>query len=91
MKDRRSDYDIMAELLTVAKQPIRKTHLTYRCNLNFNVVKKYLQTLLEFKLIEQRSPTYNTTDKGESWLERFCELRKEIDWEPTRAYWEGEM
>ncbi len=48
---RRNKLDISAELLYVAKNGARKTHLVYKANLNFVLIKKYLAKLTENGLL----------------------------------------
>ncbi|MCK5626233.1 hypothetical protein KAI11_05190, partial [Candidatus Bathyarchaeota archaeon] len=38
---RRSDLEISADILKVALHGAKKSHIVYRANLNFEVVKKY--------------------------------------------------
>jgi len=43
---RRNDLDICADILKVAKTGAKKTQIVYQANLNFKIVKKYLQRLI---------------------------------------------
>ncbi len=48
---RRNDLDICADILTVARAGAKKTHIVYRANLNFKLVRKYLRRLIENGLL----------------------------------------
>jgi len=72
---RRNDLDICADILGVAQYGARKTHIVYQTNLNFNILKKYLDRLLGDDLIEKtESRHYVTTEKGVEFLKRYREL-----------------
>lgn len=67
---RRNDMDICHDILKVTQGGARKTRIVYQANLNFKIVKKYLQRLLEGDLIEYREDVkrYFTTEKGSYWM-----------------------
>jgi len=72
---RRNDLDICADILGVAQDGARKTHIVYQTNLNFNILKKYLDRLLGDDLIEKTEDHhYVTTEKGVEFLKRYREL-----------------
>ena len=72
---RRNDLDICADILGVAQDGARKTHIVYQTNLNFNILKKYLDRLIGDDLIEKtESSHYVTTEKGVEFLKRYREL-----------------
>ena len=68
---RRNNIDISAELLHVAKNGARKTHLVYKANLNFVLIKKYLASLTENGLLESVDEIFYTTDKGARFLDQY--------------------
>ena len=68
---RRNKLDISAELLYVAKNGAKKTHLVYKANLNFMLVKKYLARLTENGLLESVNEIFYTTDKGARFLDQY--------------------
>ncbi len=67
----RNNMDITAELLYVAKNGARKTHLVYKANLNFVLIKKYLVRLTENGLLESVDERFYTTDKGARFLDQY--------------------
>jgi predicted transcriptional regulator len=68
---RRTNLDICADLLYVAKGGAKKTHLVYQANLNFALVKKYLSRLTENGLLEPVNGSFFTTDKGSRFLDQY--------------------
>jgi predicted transcriptional regulator len=71
---RRNDIDICADILQVAKSGAKKTHLVYKANLNFEIVKKYLRRLSEQSLISSENGQYFTTEKGVKFLDNYQEF-----------------
>jgi len=73
MNGRRSDLEIAAEILKLAKNGARQTTIMYGCNLNHGRVRGYLATLQVKGLIEcsQRGQhtEYVTTDRGTYFLQ----------------------
>ena len=63
--------DISADLLYVAKNGAKKTHLVYKANLNFVLVQKYLARLTENGLLESMNGRFFTTDKGSRFLDQY--------------------
>jgi predicted transcriptional regulator len=71
---RRNDVDICADILKVARSGAKKTHLVYKANLNFNIVKKYLSRLSEQSLIASQNGHYITTEAGMKFLDKYQEF-----------------
>ncbi|MHB8100903.1 MAG: winged helix-turn-helix domain-containing protein [Methanosarcina sp.] len=61
---RRSRTDIAVDILKVAMNGAKKTHIVYSVNLNFNIAQKYLEMLNEKELIRHEKGLFITTDKG---------------------------
>ena len=74
LKERRSRMDIIADILSVAGEETKKTHIVYRANLNFARVDGYLQHLVDNGLIEKKSREYKTTEKGEEFLRAYLDM-----------------
>lgn len=68
---RRNDLDICADILLVAREGARKTQIVYKANLNFMIVKKYLERLISKGLLEHRHPRYYATEKGFRYLTQY--------------------
>lgn len=74
---RRSDIEISADILKVALNGAKKSHIVYRANLNFEVVKRYLKHLSEAGLINFPSfenRLFQTTPKGKEYITRYENL-----------------
>ncbi len=74
---RRNDLDICADILKVSKAGAKKTHIVYKANLNFKIVKKYLSRLIDSGFLMDRSENgvFVTTDRGSDFLEQYARLR----------------
>ena len=72
---RRSRYDIIAKILSIAQDGVRKTSIVYRANLNFNRVNRYLDLLVQDGMITTGSAKYNTTEKGLEFLKAYKNLK----------------
>ena len=71
---RRNDLDICADLLKVSRDGALKTHMVYKANLNFSIIKKYIKRLVENGLLESENGRYYTTDKGAQYLDQYREF-----------------
>ena len=74
---RRGRFEIIGEILSLAKGGARKTSIVYRANLNFNVVNKYLKLLVQEGLISpgEDSGKLKTTRKGLLFLEAYKNMK----------------
>jgi len=68
---RRNNLDICADILRVSEGGTKKTHIVYQANLNFNMVKKYLDELLEKEFLEQNGDRFFQTEKGAKFIEQY--------------------
>lgn len=68
--------DIMAEILEISRLGAKKTWIVYKANLNFKLVKEYLDELMEKRLINFDGSLYETTDQGLDFLEEYSNFRK---------------
>ena len=72
---RRSRTDIAVDILRVAMNGAKKTHIVYEVNLNFNIAQKYLEMLNEKELIRHENGLFITTNKGKVFQEMAKELK----------------
>ena len=83
--------EIVANLLTIAKNGALKTHLMYRANLSYLMVTEYLDFLCRSDLIcenvdeEGTSKIYRTTAKGLKYLEVYETLQTIIGLDSQRT------
>lgn len=71
---KRDKFDIVLKILAIAREPIKKTHVIYKANINFAQLVRYLDFLVSLGMIEVvESPFkgYRTTDKGVHFLQLF--------------------
>lgn len=74
MSKKRSDIEILADILKVAKTGAKKSHIVYKANLNFEIVKNYLDRLEKSGLItgpDGREKIFSTTEKGIKYLDHY--------------------
>ena len=77
---RRSNVDIIANILKVAKNGAKKTHIVYKANLNFKILKEYLDELVELNLIStDLDGNIKTTDKGIQYLNYYFGFKEFMD------------
>jgi predicted transcriptional regulator len=76
----RSKFEIIADILKIAKQDVRKTHIIYRGNLSFKLATTYLRTVSRAGLIafDHESQRYKTTKKGKDYLAVFDEYCRHV-------------
>jgi len=70
VKQMRSSFEIIAEILRVAKNGAKKTRIMYSCGLSYRFVEKYLGLLLETNLLRIGN-SYHTTQKGIQFLRNY--------------------
>ena len=76
---RRSNIEIVADILRIAKKGSRKTRIVYGANLNFKMLNDYVVKLERAGLIkhsEEKGGMIQTTEKGKEYLEWFSGLRE---------------
>jgi predicted transcriptional regulator len=72
---RRDKIDIIADILKVTLNGAKKTHIVYKANLNFTVLKRYVIRLEENGLLMKiDGGHYMTTEKGSQFLEQYTKL-----------------
>ena len=74
--------EIYADILKASLDGARKSHIVYKANLNFKIVKKYLDGLRVNGLItspDDDNQVFKTTEKGIKFLEHFKGLRNFVN------------
>ena len=73
--ERRSKFNIVSEILTLCKNPIKKTRIMNYGNLSFEQTKKYLEVLILKGLIRRNCEGfYQTTRFGDEFSEGLTTL-----------------
>ena len=72
---KRGFLEIIAEILEcLASNPLKKTHITFKCNLDSRAVTKYLSIMISVGLVEKSKEDetfYVITQKGIKYREHF--------------------
>jgi len=79
LSQRRSNLEIIAEILRIARRGARKTRIVYGANLNFKMLREYLKKLEDAGLItvsRGEGSIVKTTKKGHEFLQRFYGLKE---------------
>ena len=79
---KRSDIDIMANILDAADKGAKKTRIMYRCNLSHRQLQVYLQLLIEMRFLKCHTKKegvklnyFKTTSKGFKFLDAYRTLK----------------
>ena len=80
---KRSLLQIVAEILaSLMSNPIRKTHISFKCNLDSRTISKYI-TMMEAIYLIEKSPEnhayYRITQNGINYLDKFQSFIKLLD------------
>jgi len=71
---KRSFYEIIAEILQVAKNGgVKKTRIMYSCNLSHCMTENFINYLLEADLL-RKGNSFHTTEKGLQFLQTYQTL-----------------
>lgn len=82
MGKKRSEIEILADILKVAESGAKKSQIVYKANLNFKIVEGYLNILRSSGLItgpEGQKNIFNTTEKGIGYIEHFETFKNFIE------------
>jgi len=82
---KRNRLEIISEILQVAKNGAKKTHVMYQCNLSYRQTEKYLNHLLKTGFLRIGN-SYHTTEKGLQFLRTYQTLELLLN---TRNYARG--
>lgn len=75
---KRTQIEILAEILDLCKQPTAKTQVMYKTNMPYANVVKLLEHLQELQMLklDKNSKKYETTEKGHKYIKKYHELEK---------------
>lgn len=78
MGNYRGRIDIIADILRVAKEQVKKTQIMYQANLSYTILQKYLAELADSALIafDVERQSYSLTDKGREYLVLYKDYSK---------------
>jgi len=76
---RRCEYDVIANILNIAKEGATRTQIMYGANLSFTLLNKYLRILINNQLLEkqknERGVVYVLRENGYRFLRSYYELQ----------------
>jgi predicted transcriptional regulator len=75
----RSRFETINLILTLALEEVQKTHILYRANLSHRQLIKYLDLLLDHRLLAQLNNRYVTTAQGHEFIIAFREIQAILD------------
>ena len=76
---RRGKMDIIAEILLFCGNQKTQTSIMYNTNLNYSQLKSHMDTLTSQGMLAKNLNKYQTTEKGEQFLELFAQLNDLLD------------
>jgi predicted transcriptional regulator len=89
MNTKRSDIEISAAILHVARNGAKKSHIVYKANLNFKIGKKYLDLLITSGLLrgpEDDNRIFRTTEKGVDYINYFKGFKEYMNLQDVTFY-----
>lgn len=83
MFSRRGRLEIIHDILSICLKPVQKTYIMYQANLSYTQLQKYLEYLVQIKLLEVRNAEegtlYVATAKGHNLIENYKKLLNIIE------------
>ena len=81
--NKRSESEIIAQILFSAEEDAKKTQLLYKSNISYTHFLKYFNFLLDKQFIEVKNgnsigKVYHTTEKGEHFLENINNVLQQL-------------
>ncbi|UCH38288.1 MAG: hypothetical protein JSV76_03800 [Candidatus Bathyarchaeota archaeon] len=78
IRKKRSYMKISVDILRVALEGAKKSHIVYKANLNFKIVNGFLDSLSKSGLLNgpNRDRIYQTTQKGSDFIEYYENLEQ---------------
>ena len=75
---RRTNFEIMAEIIEFCQQPRSRTRIMYAVNLSFTAMRNYISVLqsMSFLEVHHSKPRYQTTQKGIMFLRKWKEMNE---------------
>jgi len=67
---KRESIEINSDILTLCIEPMKKTHIVYKTNINFKLLHRYVPYLVKrgFLSFNEEKEVYQTTSEGLKWL-----------------------
>ncbi|MEO9294163.1 MAG: winged helix-turn-helix domain-containing protein [Nitrososphaera sp.] len=78
----RSRHAIIADILSIATQPVNNTTIIYGVHLSNEQFKLYINFMHERRLVERINNTWLVTDKGRAYIEAYSNLARILESAP---------
>jgi len=80
MARRRGEIEVLIDVLSVAIDDVKVTHLMYKANLSYSTLRKYLAGALDKRLVckvhnGDGAVVYRTTEEGKMLLEKLRDVK----------------
>ncbi len=66
----RGRLEIIVDLLEICREEAIRTHLVYKANLNFKILRRYLKTLLDKNWVRDRGGDVSYNGEGEAFFKK---------------------
>ena len=76
MGKHRKKLKIIADILSVAKDGAKKTHIMYQANLSFTLMDQYLRKVVNLGLVNRIEGEYLLTSRGVTFLDVFSDYER---------------
>ncbi len=91
VNQRRSDIEIMADMLKVGENGAGKTKIMYNANMSYGQIQKYLAYLVSQGFIAKMemgnpSVTYQVTDSGQKLLKLINSIKEMLDLDDNYSF-----
>lgn len=82
-RNRRSEVQILIDILTLSLRGVKATHLMYKANLSYSTLRRYISAALKNGLIakiedDEGSVVYCITEKGKLLLEKLKDVESAL-------------
>ena len=76
-KNRRTNIEMIAEILMLCRKPTAKTQIMYKTNMSYAAIQKFLKQLQKFGLLsfDDGAEKYNATEKGLEFVRRYLAIQ----------------
>jgi len=74
---KRSQFEILAEVLELCRKPTTKTRIMYKINMSYSVMQKFIEHLQKLELLKLANDAkkYVTTEKGLEFVRKYDGLQ----------------
>ena len=77
-KTKRTNIEMIAEILSLCRKPTAKTRIMYKTNMSYAAIQKFLTQLQKFGLLrlEDEAKKYVTTEKGHDFIKKYAAIQE---------------